>query len=185
MHAIIGLGNPGVEYEGTRHNVGFRVVDTISSRLNIGLMAGGEQYTMGTGIYKEAGFFIVKPLTYMNGSGIAVARMVDEHSILLEHLLVVCDDSNLPLGKVRIRRSGSNGGHNGLASIIDCLQTEAFPRLRVGIGNPPPEVEMIDYVLGEFDSEEETVIREAVLKATEAILCILSDGLEHAMNVYN
>ena len=185
MFAIIGLGNPGIEYERTRHNVGFRVIDALSSRFNIGLMAGGEEYSIGTGTYQEAGFFIVKPLTFMNGSGWAVAHLVQEQALPLGHMLVVCDDSNLPLGKIRIRRSGSNGGHKGLTSIIDCLQTEAFPRLRVGIGHPPPEGELIDYVLEEFDAEEEIVMGEAILRATEAILCVLSDGLERAMNTYN
>lgn len=185
MYAIVGLGNPGRRYQRSRHNVGFRVIDELSSRLNIGLMAGGEDYCFGAGSYQQAGFFIVKPLTYMNSSGIAVAQIVEEHSLPLGHLLVVCDDCNLPLGKIRIRRSGNDGGHKGLASIIDRLCTEAFPRLRVGTGRPPPGVELIDYVLGEFSAEEEVVIREAVLRATEAVLCILSDGLEQAMNAYN
>ena len=160
-------------------------MEEVSSRLQIGLMAGGEHYNIGTGTYKEAGFFIAKPLTYMNESGFAVARIIREHDIPLDRLIVVCDDCYLPIGKIRIRRSGSDGGHNGLASIIDSLDTEAFARLRVGIGSPPPDVDLIEYVLDDFPPEEEKIIQEAVLRAAEAILCILSDGLEQAMNTFN
>ena len=148
-------------------------------------MAGGEYYSIGTGTYKEAGFFIVRPHTYMNESGIAVAHFVQEHDVSLDKLIVVCDDCYLPLGKVRIRRSGSDGGHNGLASIIDCLGTEDFSRLRVGIGNPPPDIDLIEYVLEEFQAEEKSIIQDAVLVATEAILSVLSDGIEQAMNTFN
>lgn len=185
MYAIIGLGNPGRRYERTRHNVGFRVIDELSSRLNIGLTAGGEEYDGGAGTYEGAGFFLIKPLSYMNSSGIAVAQAVEEQSVSLAELLVVCDDANLPPGTLRIRRSGSDGGHKGLASIIDSLGTEAFARLRIGIGNPPPGVALIDFVLGEFCPEEEKVIQEAVLHATEAVLAILGNGLEWAMNAFN
>lgn len=148
-------------------------------------MAGGEHYIIGTGTYKEAGFFIVKPVTYMNESGFAVAQLVQEHDVPLDRLIVVCDDCYLPLGKIRIRRSGSDGGHNGLASIIDCLNTEVFPRVRVGIGSPPPDGDLVDFVLDDFLPEEETVIRDAVLQATEAVLSILCNGLEQTMNTFN
>lgn len=185
MYAIVGLGNPGDQYERTRHNVGFRVIEALSSRCNIGLMAGGEGYEIGTGTYQEAGFFIVRPRTYMNNSGLAVERMMEDHMISADRLLVVCDDCNLPLGKIRLRRSGSDGGHNGLASVIEVLGTEAFPRLRVGIDQPPSDVELVDYVLGEFDVQEEESIEGAVVRATDAILSILSDGLEQAMNTFN
>jgi PTH1 family peptidyl-tRNA hydrolase len=148
-------------------------------------MAGGEDYLMGTGTYEEAGFFIVKPVTHMNASGMAVARIVEERSLALDRLLVVCDDCHLPLGKIRIRRSGSDGGHRGLTSVIDFLHSKAFPRLRIGIGSPPPEVEMIDYVLGKFSKEEEVIMGEAVGQATEAVLSFLRDGLDKTMDIFN
>lgn len=185
MYVIVGLGNPGVQYEPTRHNVGFRVIEALSSRCKIGLMAGGELYDIGTGTYQEAGFFIAQPRTFMNNSGLAVDALVEEHSISIDQLLVVCDDCNLPLGKIRLRRSGSDGGHNGLASIIDALGTEDFLRLRVGIGQPPPDVDLVDYVLEAFDAHEEEMIEGAIISATDAILCMLTEGLDVAMNTFN
>ena len=161
------------------------MVEEISSRFDIGLMAGGEHYSKGTGTYREAGFFIVKPSTFMNESGVAVAQIVQEYGLSPDQLIVVCDDCNLPPGKIRIRRSGSDGGHNGLASIIGCLNTGEFPRLRVGIGQPPPGIDLIDYVLGVFQAGEVSIVQDAVLEATEAILSILSDGIEQAMNTFN
>ncbi len=148
-------------------------------------MADGEEYVMGTGTCGEAGFFIAKPMTYMNDSGTAVSRIVNMYEVPVGQMLVVCDDTNLPLGKIRIRRSGSDGGHRGLASIIEALQNGDFPRLRIGIGQPPPGLELADYVLEKFSEAEEQVMQRAVQEAAEAIVLILGAGIEEAMNAWN
>jgi PTH1 family peptidyl-tRNA hydrolase len=148
-------------------------------------MADGDEFVMGTGTCGEAGFFIAQPMTYMNDSGRAVSRIVNAYDVPVGQVLVVCDDSNLPLGKIRIRRSGSDGGHNGLASIIEALQSGDFPRLRIGIGQPPPDQALVDYVLERFSKEEEKVMQNAVEQAAEAIVLILQSGIEEAMNAWN
>jgi len=148
-------------------------------------MAGGDKYDIGTGIYGEAGFFIVRPRMYMNTSGRAVLDFLREHPVSFGRILVICDDFNLPLGKIRIRRSGSDGGHNGLASVIDVLQTEEIPRLRVGIGEPPANVDVVEYVLGDFVPDEEPVIEEAVGRAVDAVLSLVTEGWERTMSAFN
>ncbi len=185
MIAIFGLGNPGKEYEMTRHNVGFMVVDAIAEKLGVDFKAGSGDYLISRGKYAGKDILVVKPLTYMNSSGIAVRDVVEKFKIDLRDILVICDDLNLPLGVIRMRQRGSNGGHNGLYSIIYHLKTVEFPRLRCGIGNPEKMKNMVDFVLSKFDDDEVEQLREMVSIAVDATLCFISDGISVAMNKFN
>jgi PTH1 family peptidyl-tRNA hydrolase len=186
--AIIGLGNPGYEYDGTRHNVGFLVVDLLCKKLRTNLQAGRGDYLLGSTVYEERDLLLVKPLTYMNNSGVAVADVKNHYGLRLEDLLVVCDDFNLPLGTIRLRRCGSDGGHNGLYSIIYQLQSEDFPRLRCGIGGSAVEKKGFDatgFVLSPFEREEKAIVQRMLHHASDAALSVVSDGLSIAMNRWN
>jgi len=186
--AIIGLGNPGYEYEWTRHNVGFKVVDEISEALQVELDAGRGNYLIGITEYHHKELALVKPLTYMNNSGHAVAELVERYSIRVEDLLVVCDDFHLPLGRLRLRARGSDGGHNGLYSIIYHLQTDAFPRLRCGIGRPDligKSFHAADFVLSVFDKEEIPRVRNMIEDARDASLSFVAEGIVAAMDRWN
>lgn len=185
---LIGLGNPGQEYSLTRHNLGFAIVDELSSRLSIGLRAGRGGYLIGRGRAESgessAEVYLVKPLTFVNGSGIALLDLSKRYEVQPAEILVICDDVNLPLGKIRLRRSGSDGGHKGLQSIIYHLKTEQFPRLRMGIGKPD-QPDLTDFVLATFDREELDVARDVIGRASEAAICWAVQGIEKAMSVYN
>lgn len=185
MKLIIGLGNPGTQYERTRHNVGFRVVDTLAAKYNLrwerrnrALLANG---TIGT---KK--MVLVKPITFMNNSGEAVSELVHWYKIQPEEILVVYDDLDLPVGQIRLRPKGSAGGHNGLSSIIHHLHTDQFPRLRVGIGRPTNRhIDTIDYVLGAATGDEGILLATAESNAVEAVPLILQQGVGAAMNILN
>lgn len=188
MIAIIGLGNPGNEYEWTRHNVGFLVVDALRDVLRTEFEAGKGDYLLATARFHETQITLVKPLTYMNNSGLAVADVVERYDLNLKDLLVVCDDFNLPLGKIRLRPKGSDGGHNGLYSIIYQLQTEEFPRLRCGIGTavtPGQRCNATSFVLSVFDRDERPAVRKMVESAREAALCFSAEGISVAMDRWN
>jgi len=183
MKAIIGLGNPGRKYAGTRHNVGFEVVDRLAARHGIQVAARRCQALIGEGEIAGARVLLVKPQTYMNLSGLSLQSLSRRFRLQSQDMLVICDDTNLPLGRIRIRASGSAGGHNGLKSIIGCLGTQDFPRLRIGIGSS--ESDMIDHVLSRFEPDEGPVMLVAYGRAVEAVEYILENGLEKAMNMYN
>ncbi|CUT03387.1 aminoacyl-tRNA hydrolase [Candidatus Kryptobacter tengchongensis] len=185
MIAIFGLGNPGREYEMTRHNVGFMVVDEIAKKLEIDFKPGKGDYLISPGKYKGSEFLLVKPLTYMNNSGIAVKDVVERFKLDLKDVFVICDDLNLPLGVIRLRQKGSDGGHNGLYSVIYHLKTTDFPRLRCGIGNPEKMRNMVDFVLSRFDDDEIDKLNEMIGQAVEATFCFISDGILTAMNRFN
>lgn len=180
MKAVVGLGNPGVRYAGTRHNVGFRVVDFL-----------GEKFSWEkTGTYHLAEYdrprlLLVKPVTYMNRSGQAVGEVVARFDLLLDDVLVVVDDVHLDVGRLRFRRRGSDGGHNGLRSIAGALGSSDFPRLRMGIGLPPDPDGLVDYVLEDFASEEQEVVTQAIQQAVDGIVCWATDGIAEAMNRFN
>ncbi|MFA4015219.1 MAG: hypothetical protein RUDDFDWM_000297 [Candidatus Fervidibacterota bacterium] len=182
---VVGLGNPGREYENTRHNVGFMVVDEIAKRLKVRFRKKLCCALVAMAEHCNRYLMLAKPLTFMNLSGEAVKCIVHHLSLPLDHLLIVLDDANLPLGKIRIRPSGSHGGHKGLKSVIDALGTEAISRLRVGIGAPKQGIDMVSFVLSPFDAHEEELIREAIARATEAVLACLVEGLEKAMSKFN
>ena len=188
MKLIIGLGNPGKSYAGNRHNMGFQCLEYFASRYRIPinkrrlrLKSLKAKYGMG----EVAGLQVVlaKPRTYMNNSGEAVGQLMRRLDVQMENLIVIYDDMDLPLGKLRIRQRGGAAGHNGLSSIIRSLESEEFPRIRVGIGRP--DVDEVSYVLGNFTAEEKNIARETIVRVSDVILCILTEGLEAAMNRFN
>ncbi|HTP13848.1 MAG TPA: aminoacyl-tRNA hydrolase [Bacteroidota bacterium] len=188
MVAIIGLGNPGRRYAETRHNVGYFVADVLAAKLKCRFTPGKGEYVTGVCSLRDNEVLIVKPVTYMNDSGIAVAEIVQAHGVALDQLLVVVDDFQIPLGSLRMRASGSDGGHNGLASIIYHLQSDAFPRLRCGIGSeamPQDKTLMADFVLSEFEGSEKPVVEEMVHRAVDACTSFVADGIEKTMSVFN
>jgi len=188
MTAVIGLGNPGNEYEWTRHNVGFLVVEALCNELRTEFKAGKGDYLIAAADVHGTSVILVKPLAYMNNSGLAVADLVERHSIDLKDVLVVCDDFNLPLSKIRLRPKGSDGGHNGLYSIIYQLQTEEFPRMRCGIGTPSSsgrDFDATSFVLSVFNRAERPALRMMVKEARDAALCFSAEGIDTAMSRWN
>lgn len=177
--AIVGLGNPGARYAHTRHNVGFWVVDALGKDVQ------WHAFEFCTWCKFSDDLVLVKPLTYMNKSGLGVAEVVRCFEVARSDVLVVVDDVYLSLGQLRFRRTGSHGGHNGLRSVEGALGAADFPRLRVGIGQPARLDGMVDYVLGEFISEDRDVIADAVGQAVKGALCWATEGIERAMNQYN
>src|SRR5262245_56029472 len=168
MKAVVGLGNPGSRYHGTRHNVGFAVVDSLAKGPNVGRFQGRFQAQIAEAVEGSNKVLLVKPATFMNLSGQCVRQLVDFYQLPLEDLLVVCDDINLPLGKLRARARGTHGGHNGLRDIQNHLGTAAYARLRIGVGTPREEA--IDHVLGRFAVSERPMIEEAIATAAQAVL---------------
>lgn len=183
MFLFVGLGNPGERYSRTRHNLGFRVVDSLARMQEVGWRKGpGPYYAAETAIEFQP-VILAKPTTFMNRSGIAVCDLVIRYAIQLSQAIVVCDDLNLPPGSIRIRKGGSDGGHNGLASVIRYMGSDQVPRLRMGIGSP--NAGAIDYVLSHFSKKEESVVEETVDRAALALIEIAKVGLEKAMNRFN
>jgi PTH1 family peptidyl-tRNA hydrolase len=183
---IVGLGNPGEQYENTRHNVGFLVVDQLAEGLNIPVQKLKFKALTNTARLGGQKVLLMKPVTYMNLSGEAVRQAADFYKVPADHVLVLSDDTALPLGKLRIRKGGSAGGHNGLKNIIQHLGTDQFPRLRVGVGEKPhPDYDMADWVLGKLQGEDKKTMDAAVERAAQAVECILSQGLDKGMNQYN
>lgn len=183
---IVFLGNPGLKYSGTRHNVGFMTADALEKKLGISINRAKFKALTAKCSLGGKSVLLMKPQTYMNLSGDAVIEAVRFYKLAPEDVLVVCDDTSLPCGKLRFRQKGSAGGHNGLKSIIARLNSEAFPRLKIGVGSPPhPEYDMIDWVLGVFRNQDAEDISKAVQTAAEAIEVFLRDGADRAMNRYN
>jgi PTH1 family peptidyl-tRNA hydrolase len=178
---IVGLGNPGLQYEGTRHNFGFMVVDAYARQH--GLRFRRTRY--GAVAETRDQGWILKPHTFMNLSGQAVGPFCRDHHVAIGDLIVVCDDLDLPLGSLRIRRSGSSGGHNGLKSISAALGTTEFSRLRMGISRPPAEIPVIDWVLGRFPRSDRATVRDQIERAVAALDLVAQQGLEAAMSRYN
>ena len=181
----MGLGNPGKEYEGSRHNAGSLVVAGLADECGIRLSAGRGDFVGGRGRCAGEPVMLVVPLTYMNASGRAVAQALDEAEAGPGELLVVCDDVDLPLGRLRLRAAGGDGGHRGLASVIAALGTEEFARLRLGVGRPPEGGDTADYVLDAFSVDEGATVREMVERGAEAVRTMLREGIEQAMTVFN
>lgn len=184
---IVGLGNVGREYEATRHNVGFMVVDLIASKARKSFSAGKGEYYHSEMRHAGEDIVLLKPTTFMNNSGIAVKEAVERFGVEIENLLVVCDDFNIPLGKLRLRKGGSDGGHNGVYSIIYHLNDDRFPRLRCGIGTEEvvPGKDMAEYVLSKFDAEENPEVEEMVKRAADAAFVFVNSGIQTAMNRFN
>ena len=185
MKIIAGLGNPGAEYAQTKHNVGFMLVDALAERLNA--PAWKEDFFSAITEVRIAGekVFLVKPLTYMNNSGEALSPMLSYYKVDANDLVVVHDDMDIPAGTVRIRKKGGSGGHNGIKSILAHVGSEDFARVRIGIGRPPAGWTVINHVLAPFAAEDAPKIRAAIDYLLPAVECIVTDGVDLAMNKYN
>lgn len=185
MSVIIGLGNIGPEYEGTRHNVGFMLVDRIAEALSLGFEQARGPYRAAEGRYKGKPIILLKPNTLMNRSGAAVTKAVVEFKTELKHCLVCYDDLNLPPGKIRFRDAGSAGGHNGIKDIIARTGTRSFPRLRFGIGQDFPRGRQVEYVLDRFSANQMEEVAAGLEKAEEGIYCFARQGIVQTMNQFN
>lgn len=186
MFIIVGLGNPTDEYKGTRHNVGFEVIDTLADKYNIAVTERKSRAFVGKGMIAGQKVILVKPQTFMNLSGESVRGIVDYYKIDIEtELLIIFDDISLDVGQIRIRKKGSAGGHNGVKNIIQHLGSNEFRRIKVGVGEKPKEYDLVDYVLGHFSKAEKEIMAEGYQHAIEATELILQDEIEMAMNQYN
>ena len=183
---IVGLGNPGDKYDGTRHNAGFWAVDALADQGGFAVnRVKFKALTAQTEVGGQ-GALVMKPATYMNLSGEAVGEAARFYKLPPDHVLVFSDDVDLPLGRLRIRTGGSAGGHNGLKSIIQHLGTDQFPRIKLGVGGKPhPDYDMADWVLGKLQGEDKKVMDQAVKRAADAVECFLRDGPQKAMNQFN
>ena len=185
MILIAGLGNPGKEYENTRHNAGFLVLDTLAQKLGADLSERKHRALCGKAVIGGQKVILLKPQTYMNSSGESIRAAADYYKVPPEDILVVYDDISLAPGQLRIRAKGSAGGHNGIKSIIAHLGTQEFPRVKVGIGEKPPRMDLADYVLGHFSEGEKRIMADAVKEAADAVCEIVNMGIEQAMNDHN
>lgn len=188
MYLIVGLGNPGNEYVQTRHNVGFLVADQLAASMNTQFHAGKGEFWLAECSLKNVEVTVLKPVTYMNNSGIAVQEFFEQQQIALENILIICDDFQLPLGTIRLRKDGSDSGHNGLSSVIYHLQTDQFARLRCGIASmsmPPEKSKRKDFVLDRFPESELRIVENMVERARDASISFVMDGIDQAMNKFN
>lgn len=185
MYVIAGLGNPSKEYNGTRHNIGFAVVDRLADRHFLSLSGRKHKAYCAKGTVCSEKVILAKPQTYMNLSGESIRQMADYYKVDPSQIIIIYDDVSLEPGNIRVRRSGSAGGHNGIKSIIAHLGTMEFPRVKVGIGEKPKEMDLADYVLGHFSKAEAADIDEGIDRAVAAVETILKDGVDQAMNLYN
>lgn len=186
MYIVAGLGNPGKKYENTRHNIGFMVIDEAAEKYDIRFTEKKHKAVIGKGMIGGEKVILVKPQTFMNLSGESIREIIDYYKIEDQtELIVISDDISLDVGAIRIRKKGSAGGHNGLKNIILHLGHDEFQRIRVGVGNKPAEYDLIDYVLGHFDKEEQKLLTESINEAAEAIGVMIKDGPDVAMNQFN
>lgn len=185
MYIIAGLGNPEKKYDGTRHNAGFEAADCLAEQLHTAITEKKFKSLCGSASYRGEKLLILKPLTYMNNSGEAVRAAADFYKVDASHVIVLYDDINFDCGRLRVRGQGSAGGHNGIKSIIAHLGTDAFPRVRIGVGGLGEHEDMISHVLGKFAAEDRSVMERAYEAAAEAALCMVTDGVTEAMNRFN
>ncbi len=186
MLAIVGLGNPGEKYAHTRHNAGFDVIDILSQKLDIPVKKLKCQGMIGEGVAGGQKIALIKPQTFMNLSGLTVSEALNWYKLKPEEMLLIVDDIDLPFGQVRIRAKGGPGTHNGLRHIVQCTGSGDFPRVRVGMGAPPPQWDLADWVLGKFpDAEARKIAFDAYMLAADAALCWAEHGIDLTMNRYN
>ena len=185
MRLIIGLGNPEKDYRSTRHNTGFEVINKLSFDVQIPVNKSKHRCLTGGGFIYGERVMLIKPQTYMNASGEAVRDLISFYKLSAADIIVIYDDAGLPVGNIRVRKQGGAGGHNGIKNIIYHLETDLFPRVRVGIGIKPPDWILTDYVLSKFTNEEESAIKEGIINACGAVLSILHNGIDKSMNKYN
>lgn len=185
MILIAGLGNPGVEYAATRHNIGFDMVTYLSDKYNIPMRSKEGKAIVGKGIIEGQKVMLAQPQTYMNLSGESIRALMDFYKLDREDFIVIYDDISLPVGQIRIRAKGSAGGHNGIKSIIQHLGTQEFARIKIGVGGKPEGGDLVKHVLGRFSKEEDGMFREVFALAEEGLLAMLSDDVASAMNLVN
>lgn len=185
MYIIAGLGNPGKEYENTRHNAGFMVLDALADKLGADISEKKHKALCTKAVIGGQKVILMKPQTFMNSSGESLRAAADYYKVEPENVLVVYDDISLAPGQLRVRAKGSAGGHNGIKSIIAHLGTQEFPRVRVGVGEKPPRMDLADYVLGHFSQGEKKIMEEAAKEAADAVIEAVTEGIEHAMNDHN
>lgn len=185
LYLIIGLGNPGLRYANTRHNVGFDTVDYLSHKLGIKVARVRHKALVGEGMTEGKRIILAKPQTFMNLSGESVREIVDWYKAPLVNTILIYDDADLQPGRIRVRPRGSSGTHNGMKSVIYQLQSDEFPRVRIGIGKQPENWDLADYVLSKFDDDQRKIVNESIKRAAEAVLTILKSGITEAMNMYN
>jgi PTH1 family peptidyl-tRNA hydrolase len=184
MYIVVGLGNPGKEYENTRHNIGFMAIDKLSEKLNISVEKNKHKALIGKDTVNQETVMLVKPQTFMNLSGESVIDILNFYKEKPEKVIVIVDDIDLPLGKVRIKRKGSAGTHNGLKSIVSCTNSQDFIRVKVGVGQNR-DIDLVNFVLGGFSKEEKVIIDEAIDKVCDAVLMITEGNINKAMNEFN
>ncbi|MDD6203227.1 MAG: aminoacyl-tRNA hydrolase [Lachnospiraceae bacterium] len=186
MYIIVGLGNPGKQYEKTRHNVGYSCVDAIAKENGIAVLECKHKALIGKGYIDGEKVILVKPLTYMNLSGESVREVIDYYKVdETTNLIIIYDDISLEAGALRIRKKGSAGGHNGIKNIISCLGHDTFKRIKVGVGEKPKGYDLADYVLGHFSKEEQKIMEESVLKVSQAVKMLIKEEVDAAMNRFN
>lgn len=185
MPIIVGLGNPGSKYAGTRHNIGFELIDKLADALAVKLGPGKGPFAIGKARYKGQAICLAKPTTFMNNSGDAVQQVLNWYKEDPRQCLICYDDLNLDVGTIRLRPNGSAGGHNGIKDIIQKLGTKDFPRLRIGIGNDYPRGQQVAHVLSPFSKEERATLAPTLNKAADAVFCFVREGIEQAMNDFN
>lgn len=185
MYIIIGLGNPEPEYSNTRHNMGFDVINKLAKENDISLNRTKFNAIYGTGIIEGEKVILIKPQTFMNNSGESVIEFVNFYKEPLENVIVIYDDMDTDIGTIRIRAKGGPGSHNGMKSMVSCLNSENFSRIRVGIGRPSGEYDRIDYVIGQIDEEEKKILEQGQNEAVEAIKYWIKNGIDNTMNKYN
>lgn len=185
MFLVVGLGNPGVEYAATRHNIGFDMVTYLSDKYDIPLRSREGKALVGKGMIQGCKVILAQPQTYMNLSGESVRALVDYYKLAEDELVVIYDDISLEVGQIRVRPKGSAGGHNGIKSIIAHLGTQEFARIKIGVGAKPDGGDLVKHVLGRFSKEEDRIVRDLFALADEALAAILTDSVESAMNQVN
>lgn len=186
MYIIVGLGNPGREFVNTRHNIGFDVIDTLADEENISVLEKKHKAIIGKGVVAGQKCILAKPVTFMNHSGESVRELIDYYKVdETDELIIISDDVSMDVGKVRIRKKGSAGGHNGLKNIIEHLGHDNFIRVKIGVGEKPKGWDLADYVLGRFSGPERETLNETAKWAADAIRAIITDGPDGAMNRYN
>ena len=183
MFLIVGLGNPGKEYDGTRHNIGFAAIDYIADKYNIELNRVKFKGVFGEGFIDNKKVILLKPTTYMNLSGESIREVINFYKISNEEIIVLYDDISLEVGRLRIREKGSHGGHNGIKSIIANLGSDVFPRVKIGVG--APKGNLVSHVLGKFDNEEVEILKETIKASSEATSIIIKSDIKSAMNKLN
>ena len=185
MYIIAGLGNPEKKYDGTRHNIGFRMIDAVAGRFGIDIGERKHKGLIGKGMIGGEKVILVKPITYMNLSGDCIRETADYYKVGPQNAIVLFDDISLDVGKIRIRKKGSAGGHNGIKSIISQLGTDDFPRLKFGVGDKPAGTDLVNHVLGHFSSADEKKVSEEMDRVCDAVECMITEGCDAAMNKYN